>query len=143
MANRSPAKTYTVDDFIDMKYIDETTFRRFSILEKLKEFGDVEHLDHNLIEDYIELLDVVEVPLDDEQFKKYKYRPDLLAYDVYGSTQVDYVILMINDMYDPKEFCKKKIYLPYASVLDKFMDTIFSCNEDYIEQNREINDIIE
>ena len=135
---KSPATTYTIDDFIDMKYTDETSFYKFSILEK---FDGVEHLDHNLVEDYLEALDVIEVPLDEEQFKKYRYKPDLLAYDVYGSVQLDYIILMINDMYDPKEFCKRKIYLPYASALVDFLDRVYAANEDYIEQNREINNI--
>jgi hypothetical protein len=136
-ANPSPALTYTLEDFIDMKYLDETTFYNFSILEKYEGYDGVEHLDHNLIEDYLDLLETVDAELDDQQFKRYKYKPDLLAYEVYGSTQLDFIILMINDMCDPKEFNRKKIKLPYASTLFEFLDLVYATNSNYIEDNRE------
>lgn len=133
-----PALTYTIDDFIAMRYSDEITYRNFSILEKV---NGIELLDHNLIEDYLEELISLckEVPLTFEQYNKYKYAPDLLAYDVYGSTQLDFVILFANGMIDPKEFNLKKIKLPYASVLKQFLSAIYNAESNYIDQNRSDN----
>ena len=101
--NVTPDKTYTLDQFIDMKSVDTITYHNFSILQLI---DGVEHLDHNIIEDYLPELKAVSinVPLDDEQYKKYKYAPDLLAYDLYGSVQLDFIILLLNDCFDPKEF---------------------------------------
>ena len=138
MPRLNPAITYNIDDFISMKLSDDLTFYNFSILEK---FDGVEHLDHNLVEEYIDELDTIEVPLTVEQYKRYKYKPDLLAYDIYGSTQLDFIVLMCNDMIDPKEFDKMKVKLPYASVLSKFLDQVYSTNYNYIQQNRELNNI--
>ena len=133
-----PSKTYTLDDFIQMKIADDMTYYNFSILEVV---NGVEHLDHNLIEDYLpELIAAcVSVTLDEDQFKAYKYHPDILAYDINGSVQLDFVILMINDTIDPKEFNKKTIKLPYASALAEFLTEVYSSEQEYIRNNRAQN----
>lgn len=139
MANvTDPALTYTLDDFISMKVTDEVTFHNFSIVEVV---DSIELLDHNVIEDYFTELNSLcaTVPLTDEQYKKYKYAPDLLAYDVYGSTQLDFLVLYVNDMIDFKEFDRKTIQLPYASALKAFLSEVYNTESGYIQQNRADN----
>lgn len=140
MAQHNPATTYTLQDFIDMRNIDDMTYYNFSILEVI---NGVQHLNHNLIEDYLpHLLNTCEtVSLSDTEYRKYKYRPDLLAYDLYGSVQLDFILLLLNDMIDPKEFDIKTIKLPYASILNTFLNDIYSKESDYIHQNRAENKI--
>ena len=127
--------TYTLDDFIKMQYSDDMTYRNFSILEVVdgKEF-----LDHNLIDDYLEILEqlCISVPLDNKQYKKYKYAPDLLAYDVYGTVQLDFVILKINGLIDPNDFDMKTVKLPYRSQLKAFLSAVYNKESGYIQQNR-------
>lgn len=140
MANYSsnPALTYTLDQFVKMQYQDELTYRNFSILEVI---DGLEFVDHNLIEDYLPELESIceKCELDDDQYKKYKYSPDLLAFDVYGSVQLDFIILMINDMVDPKEFNLKTIMLPYRSKLKAFLSSVYNAESRYIQQNRTDN----
>ena len=50
MATRTPATTYTLDSFIQMKVADDMTYYNFSILEVN---GNIQHLDRNIVEDYI------------------------------------------------------------------------------------------
>ena len=135
MANINPATTTKLEDFIEMRSIDEMTYYNFSILEVI---NGVEHLNHNLIEDYLEELKsaCITVDLTLDQYKKYKYFPDLLSYDVYGSVQLDFIIMLLNDCIDPKEFDKKTVILPYASVLASFLNTVYSKEQLYIEENR-------
>ena len=135
MANINPATTTTLEDFIEMRSIYEMTYYNFSILEVI---NGVEHLNHNLIEDYLEELKsaCITVDLTLDQYKKYKYFPDLLSYDVYGSVQLDFIIMLLNDCIDPKEFDKKTVILPYASVLASFLNTVYSKEQLYIEENR-------
>lgn len=128
-----PAKTYNLEDFIALRNTDTATYYNLSIIEKI---DGVEHLYWNLVDDYLEHLPVSVVKLDDDQFLKYRYHPDLLAYDVYGSTQLDFIVLALNDMVDPKEFCRKKIYLPFSSNLKKFLDDVNSSNSILLRQNR-------
>ena len=135
MANINPATTTTLEDFIEMRSIDEMTYYNFSILEVI---NGVEHLNHNLIEDYLEELKsaCITVDLTLDQYKKYIYFPDLLSYDVYGSVELDFIIMLLNDCIDPKEFDKKTVILPYASVLASFLNTVYSKEQLYIEENR-------
>lgn len=128
------ALTYTIPQFIEMRYSDELTYHNFSIIEKI---NGLELLDHNLIEDYLPELEnlCVTCELSNEELKRYKYSPDLLAYDVYGSTQLDFVILFANGMIDPKEFTLKKIKLPYRSHMTNFMSAVYNANQTYISQN--------
>lgn len=136
-----PALTYTLDQFISMKASDELTYRNFSILEVV---DGLELLDHNLIEDYLTELQslCIEVELTHEQYIKYKYAPDLLAYDIYGSTQLDFIILFANEIIDPKEFNLKKLKLPYASQLKTFLSAVYNSESDYINFNRTQNGLI-
>lgn len=140
MAKRTPATTYTLQDFINMKRLDDMTYYNFSILEKI---GEVEHLNHNLIEDYLHILEdqCVKVTFSNTEYKKYCYNPDLLAYDLYGSVQLDFIILLLNDMIDPKEFDIKSIKLPYASYLAVFLNDIYSKESSYINENRSLQNI--
>jgi hypothetical protein len=78
----------------------------------------------------------LQVELNDEEYKKYKYCPDLLAYDVYGSVQLDFVILILNDIFDPKEFVNKTIRLVPASVLQQFLNEVYGKEYGWIQQNR-------
>lgn len=134
------ALTYTIDDFISMKIADETTYHNFSIVEVV---DGIELLDHNVIEDYLDELQsiCVEVPLDQDQYNKYKYAPDLLAYDIYGSTQLDFIVMYVNDIIDPREFDMKKIKLPYSSALKEFLSEVYNSESGYISQNRADNNL--
>lgn len=134
----NPALTYTLDQFISMKFTDELTYYNFSIIEMV---NGSKLSNHNLIEDYLPELEAICVncELDQDQYKKYKYSPDLLAFDVYGSTQLDFVILLINDMIDPKEFDLKTIKLPYASQLKMFLSSVYNAESAYLTYNRSIN----
>ena len=131
----SPDKTYTLEDFVQMKITDDMTYYNFSIIEVI---DGVQHTELNLIDEYIDELRAICVPvlLSDTEFAKYKNQPDLLAYDVYKSAQLDFAILAINDMYDPKEFTKRHIMLPTASGLVTFLNTVYSKESGYISQKR-------
>lgn len=133
-----PAKTYNVDDFIQMKYSDNATYYNFSMLEK---YDGVEHTVFNIADDYLENMEVVKLKFSSEELARYKYHPDLLAYDIYGSTQLDFIIMALNDIIDPKDFTKSTIYLPYSSTLETFLDKVYSANYTMIQNNRLQNDI--
>lgn len=131
----NPAQTYTLEQFISMKDTDDMTYSNFSI------YGIIDGqkvLESNLIDEYIEELvkitSIVELSID--EYKKYKYAPDLLAYDVYGSTQLDFIVLAANDMIDPKDFNLKRLKLPTVSRLRVFMNDVYSSNSDWISKNR-------
>ena len=74
-----------------------------------------------------------------EEINKYRYAPDLLAYDIYGSTQLDFIVLLCNGIIDPKEFdlSRGKIYLPTLIDLTNFLSETFESESDWIALNRQ------
>ena len=138
--NNDPALTYTLDDFVELQSVDNMTYYNFSILEII---DGVQHLDHNLVEDYLKELEAtcVTLELSNEEMSRYRYNQDLLAYDIYGSVQLDFIILLLNDMIDPKDFDRRKLKLPYASSLSIFLNTLYSKESNYINENRANNNL--
>lgn len=136
-----PAKTFTLEDFVKLGDADDATYFNYSIIEKQ---DNIIFTDHSLIDDYLSELSQLcqTVALTEEEYKKYRYAPDLLAYDIYGSTQLDFIILKANDIVDPHEFILRSIKLPVASLLSTILQDIHQANEGYIEQNRLDNDIV-
>jgi hypothetical protein len=68
---------------------------------------------------------------------RYKYFPDILAYDIYGNTQLDYIVMLCNGIIDPKEFdfSRSTLYLPAKSVLNQFLTEIANSEDDWISIN--------
>ncbi len=131
----NPAKTYTLDQFIAMKNTDDMTYNNFSIYGKI---DGQNILESNLIDEYLDELSALcsVVELSNDEYKKYRFAPDLLAYDVYGSVQLDFIVLASNDMIDPKDFNLKRIKLPTVSRLRQFLNEVYTSNSNWIAKNR-------
>ena len=126
--NTSPAETYTLNDFIEMGKGDEETFHNFA---SIRQTLYAEFVDQNVLDFYMDELRAISVKVDEfsaKEINKYKYHPDLLAYAVYGSTQLDFIILLANGIIDPKEFNfkRKYIYIPPKNYLDEFLSLIYN-----------------
>ena len=121
-----PATTYTITDFINQGKSDDMTYTNFAILQKsmLGQYAEINVLDFYL--DELKKLCLKVETFTEEEINKYKYQPDLLAYDIYGSTQLDFVILLVNGIIDPKEFdfSRGYILIPTKSNLFTILDEI-------------------
>lgn len=135
MSDKTIAQTHTIQEFISRKYEDELTYRNFSIVDYA---DNIELLDRNLFSEYMPLLmnTCTKYPFTADEYRRYKYAPDLLSFDLYNTTQLDFILLMINDMVDPKEFNLKTVKLPNARALTLALSDILSVNSGFIEQNR-------
>ena len=141
------AKYHTVEEFIESNTGSKSiNYYNFSILQQEEVSGEtLQLLDMNIVDDYIDELQsvCVNVQLSDKELMKYSYNPGLLAYDVYGSTELEFVILKLNGVIDPKDFNFPTIKLVEVSVLDDILSTIYSAENKFIKYNREINGIEE
>ena len=134
----SPAETYTLTDFIAMQSQDELTYKNFAIFDY--KFGET-LIDQSVIDYYIKELKTICVKIDTftaEEIAKYKYAPDLLAYDVYKSTSLDFIVLLCNGIIDPKEFDFKRKYLmlPKSSSLAALLSSIYNNEYDWLSINK-------
>jgi hypothetical protein len=138
--NRDVSLTYTLEDFVKMQVSDQLTFRNFSTVSVV---NGVELTDKNLIEDFLpELMkNCIDVTLDRDEYVKYKYAPDLLAFDVYGSVQLDFIILYMNGIIDPKDFDFKTLKLVRSSILKDFLNHVFGSQRYILENNKYENGV--
>jgi len=127
--------TYTLQDFIDMRDSDEITYYNFSILEYLNGY---DMFVTNLLYDYEdELLDLaISIKLTPIEKIKYRYKPYLLGFDLYGSQETKFIIMMLNGIIDPKEFDFDKVKVIYPNDLLDILSRISSVNETYMNNNR-------
>lgn len=128
-------ETYTVDDFIHMRSSDEVTYYNYSILQYL---NGIEYLVTNILYDYEdELLDAsVTLTLDEAQYLKYKYKPWLLAYDLYGAVECEFVLMTLNSIIDPKDFDFKRMKAILPNNLSNILGRIYSANSLLLNTNR-------
>lgn len=113
----------SIQAFINDKPIISTDYATMSFTEERER---IQFAVGNIVTDdyYPELkAKCVRVHLSDDDIMKYKYRPKMLAYDIYDNTELYYVILRVNDLYNVKDFnlSKKYIYLPSKKVLKEFL----------------------
>lgn len=113
----------SIQAFINDKPIISTDYATMSFTEERER---IQFAVGNIVTDdyYPELkAKCVRVHLSDDDILKYKYRPKMLAYDIYDNTELYYVILRVNDLYNVKDFnlSKKYIYLPSKKVLKEFL----------------------
>lgn len=116
----------TVEDYIKSGRDVALSYKSFSFLEAISN-GTIASV-HDVVNDYIDELRQLSVPvkLTDEQYRKYVYKPKLLCYDTYGNAELYFIILLINDMADVKEFNKKIIYMLEKDTMSTIASYIYN-----------------
>lgn len=137
-AKNNPAKTSMLETFCDMKDQDELTYTTLSILRY--QFG-IEFAEECLTDYYMKELKSICTKADNirhEDRVRYQYRPDLLSYDLYGTTQLDWIIMLCNGIIDPKDFDMKSSYLyaPKTSALRAFLSRVYNSEGNWLDINR-------
>lgn len=137
-STNDPAYTYTLADFVELGKQDELVYTSFAI-QRIA--NNITFADQSVIDFYIkELRNSCKkvTGLTAEEISRYKYRPDLLAFDVYGSVQLDFLVLLCNGIIDPKDFNLKKSYimLPTKDYLGSILSAIYNSEYQWIEINR-------
>ncbi len=128
----SPAKTYTVEQFITFKSEDTASYNNLSFRDK---YDNIIYPIKNIIDDYSDELKelLVEVEMNETEYLKYRYKPKLLAIDIYGNPELDFLILTMNGICNMKEFNSRKIKLIKESDLNDFITSIFNANKDDLD----------
>ena len=131
---QNPEETYTIDQFIACQTDTSINYKNLSFVDKIfyQQLGlNVHFSAYNVVSDYIdELRDeyCVNVVLSDNELVKYIYRPKLLCNKLYGSGELYYIILEINDMYSVKQFTKKSLLMPRKAVMQQLCRYLYNSN---------------
>lgn len=130
---QKPHLTYTLDQFAACGSDNVMSYHNLSFVDI---HDGIAYDTHNVLSDYIdEIRDeyCVSVVLDDMQMQKYKYRPKLLCWDIYGNTELAFIILLINDMCNIKSFKKKKLLMPKKAAMAELTKYLFNANKQAIQ----------
>lgn len=137
-SNSSPELTQSVEDFIELGISDEMTYSNFAVLAKCLGDTNVVYAQDNVIYDYISELkkSCIQVVLSDEELIRYRYNPKRLSFDVYGSTELYFIILAVNGMCSFKDFNKKSLKLLYKKDMNDLLTKIYNAEMEYLNRNR-------
>jgi hypothetical protein len=125
LGETDPARTYKLSQFIKVgRQAPTLSYTDFSYRETHK---GISYVIKNVINDYLPELKKLarKVLLSDKEYEKYKFKPKLLSYDLYGTTEYYIYLLMINDMCNVYEFDSKKLLIITKSTLNMALNSIY------------------
>lgn len=136
---QKPELTYTLDQFIACQSDTNFCYNNLSFIDQI---DNIKYNIYNVASDYIDEIITnycVNVELTDDNLSKYKYRPKLLCYDLYGSQELYYLILIINDICSVKDFTKNKLVLPTKVNIPIITRAIMNANRSDIQKYNAAN----
>lgn len=133
-----PEQTYTLEDFVGFKGSDNMTYYNLSILAKSVTKDGIIYSKDNIIYSYLDILKAKckLLKLSDQEYNIYRFKPKLLSYTLYKSTELYFVILAVNGLCDVKDFDMKKFWVLHPTDLNNLLTQIYSAEINNIEYNR-------
>lgn len=136
-----PKNTTTIEEFIEAGKGTKLAYFDLSFADKLSNGNWISVL--NVVNDYMDELRNASptVELTVEEQVKYYYKPKLLCADVYGTPEIYFLILLINDMADVKEFTKPHIKMLRTDHLNEILSSIYNAERAAINKynNKDIH----
>lgn len=128
-----PEETTTIEGLINSGNTVPISYSKFSFLERMPN-GSMIPIS-NIIWDYIDELRAASlyVELTDEQFARYKFKPKLLCMDIYGSTEVYFIIMALNDIADVTMFDRKRIRMLKKDNMETLISLIYNAEKSVLE----------
>lgn len=130
----SSNKTYTIEQFVESGSSVVISFNNLSYQENIS--TSLRLPIFNVLDDYIDDLKKMckVVELNDEEYIKYKFKPKLLCYDIYGSAELYFIILRLNDMCDVKEFYSRRIKMLPQQTMESILTSIYNAEREFIDE---------
>ena len=75
------------------------------------------------------------VELSKEEQNAYFYKPKLLCYDIYGNPELYFIILLINDIADVKEFTKSSIKMLKKEHMNTLISYIYNAEKNAMDEH--------
>ena len=135
-----PQETTTIEEFIESGKSVSVDYMDLSFLDKVSNGTWVSVL--NVVNDYMTELKnaCVTVELSEAQQWAYFYKPKVLCYDIYGNPELYFIILLLNDMADVKEFTKPKLKMLRKDHMSMLLSYIRNSEAKAIDSYNDKND---
>lgn len=125
----------TLDDIIYKN--DRYDINKLTFYTAIEDYGLIIR-DTDLFEMYMRVVMqyVQTYSVSDYQMEHYRFRPHLLSLDIYGTPELVWLILSLNDQECPSKFTlKKTIRLVPAEIIGNLYDTIMTRSTDRLNEN--------
>lgn len=129
-----PSESYTMEQFISLGRKVSLTYDRYSFKELLSNGTEISIL--NVVNDYMREIkeNSLLVKFSENEYRKYRFKPKILSYDVYGTQDLYYVILLANGIIDEKEFDFTELLMPTTDTMNTYMSAIYNAEYKYIKE---------
>lgn len=129
-----PSESYTMEQFISLGRKVSLTYDRYSFKELLSNGTEISIL--NVVNDYMREIkeNSLLVKFSENEYRKYRFKPKILSYDVYGTQDLYYVILLVNGIIDEKEFDFTELLMPTTDTMNTYMSAIYNAEYRYIKE---------
>ena len=129
-----PSESYTMEQFISLGRKVSLTYDRYSFKELLSNGTEISIL--NVVNDYMREIkeNSLLVKFSENEYRKYRFKPKILSYDVYDTQDLYYVILLANGIIDEKEFDFTELLMPTTDTMNTYMSAIYNAEYRYIKE---------
>ena len=144
MNRANSSNIWTLSDFISEYSIEDLRIDAFYLQQV---FWDKNKMTHNPLVSILSPCYNVEkflpqcleenkhiVELTTKEYYKYRYNPKLLSYDIYGTTELWFFILMANELYSISEFDLRKVVLFDTAIITK-LNRMLEMDAEFLEIN--------
>lgn len=131
----NPYEKTSIDQFVDAYESEQVTEGTISFKEKINDSIIIKF--HNVISKHIDLMKpyIVDVVLTDDEYARYKCLPNLFCYDIYGTPELAYSLLYINNMVSITEFTRKSIKA-FTTDINDVIKELMILNQTDLEHNQ-------
>lgn len=139
MISGNSENIYTLSNFIREYGVEELRVDAFHLKEVFFQDG----MSHKIVINGDNIADKYAVELEEnkktvefttKEYYKYRFNPKVLSYDLYGTTELWFFILMANEIYTISEFDFKKLKLFDASIISK-LNRMLELDKEFLEIN--------
>ena len=140
MNRANSSNIWTLSDFISEYSIEDLRIDAFYLQQVFWDKNKMTHkvvVNENSIADkYVNELEENKhiVELTTKEYYKYRYNPKLLSYDIYGTTELWFFILMANELYSISEFDLRKVVLFDTAIITK-LNRMLEMDAEFLEIN--------
>ena len=140
MNSANSSNIWTLSDFISEYSIEDLRVDAFHLQQVFWDSTRMKHkvvVNENSIADkYANELEENKriVQLTTKEYYKYRYNPKLLSYDIYGTTELWFFILMANELYSVSEFDLHKVILFDTAIITK-LNRMLEMDAEFLEIN--------
>lgn len=135
---QNPERAITIDKFIQCKSDNYICQHMLSFRDKV---DGIEYSTYDVVSEYLD--DIRNmcplVHLGTKDAMKYYMRPKQLCHDLYGNGELAYILLLINDMSNIKQFTKNEILIPTPGTMNTICTRIYNATISNIKKYNSIH----